>query len=98
LAISNYRMREQKRKRDEEKKAKMDQLNFKFPEGKTSIDNDIINQILNDEDPFAPKEVQQQVEEKAERTELKVSTFVIDMQIPAPVSNEYFYHFDLLFL
>ena len=51
-------MREQKRKRDEEKKAKMDQLNFKFPEGKTSIDNDIINQILNDEDPFAPKEVQ----------------------------------------
>jgi len=77
-------MREQKRKRDEEKKAKMDQLNFKFPEGKTSIDNDIINQILNDEDPFAPKEVQQQLEEKVERTELKVSTFVIDMQIPAP--------------
>lgn len=78
-------MRDAKKKRDEEKKKKMDQLDIKFAEGKTSIDNDIIEKILRDEDPFAPKEAAQEGEAKAEqKEELKLSTFVVDMQIPAP--------------
>lgn len=81
-----YRMRDAKKKRDEEKKRKMDQLDIKFGEGKTSIDNDIIEKILRDEDPFAAKD-QPTLEEKVDqKEELKVSTFVVDLEIPAPVS------------
>ena len=77
-SISN-RMRDAKKKRDEEKKKKIEALDIRIGEGKTSIDNDIIEKILNDEDPFAPKEQPGAVQEKAEQEELKVSTFVVDM-------------------
>ena len=72
-------MRDAKKKRDEEKKKKMDQLDIRIGEGKTSIDNDIIEKILRDEDPFAPKDQPGAVEETDHKEELKVSTFVVDM-------------------
>lgn len=80
-------MRDAKKKRDEEKQKKMAQLDIRIGEGKTSIDNEIIDKILRDEDPFAPKDQPGATEEKVEcKEELKVSTFVVDMQIPVPVS------------
>ena len=48
-------MREQKRKRDEEKKAKMNYLTGGTSGDKSVITNAYLDQILNDEDPFAPK-------------------------------------------
>jgi hypothetical protein len=75
-------MRDAKKKRDDDKRKKMESLDIKIGEGKTSIDNDIIEKILRDEDPFAPKqEAAAEGEAKAEGTkeELKVSTFVVDM-------------------
>ena len=50
-------MREQKRMRDENKKKKMNALtggSSMYADGK-NISNAYIDQILNDEDPFAPK-------------------------------------------
>lgn len=47
------RMREAKRKRDEDKKKKMDQYDIGTMPGKTHIDHEIIDRILRDEDPFA---------------------------------------------
>ena len=49
-------MREAKRKRDEDKKKKMDQLDIGIQPGKTHIDHEIIDRILRDEDPFTPAE------------------------------------------
>lgn len=46
-------MREAKRKRDEDKKKKMDQYDIGTMPGKTHIDHEIIDRILRDEDPFA---------------------------------------------
>ena len=81
-------MREAKRKRDEDKKKKMDQLDIGIQPGKTHIDHEIIDRILRDEDPFTPAEQQKDAAENNEtqKEELKVSTFVVDLQIPAPVS------------
>lgn len=72
-------MRDAKKKRDEEKKKKMDQLDIRIGEGKTSIDNDIIEKILRDEDPFAPKDQPALEEKMDQKEELKVSTFVVDL-------------------
>lgn len=82
-------MREAKRKRDEDKKKKMDQLDIGMAPGKTHIDHEIIERILRDEDPFAPAEQPKDADEgqAAAKEELKVSTFVVDLQIPAPVST-----------
>ena len=58
------KMREQKRKRDAEKKAKQDALTGGMSgsvfgaDGRANISNAFIDQILRDEDPFAPKEEQ----------------------------------------
>jgi hypothetical protein len=41
---------------------------------------------LRDEDPFAIKE-DTQVHSDAKKEELKVSSYVVDLQIPAPVSE-----------
>ena len=73
-------MRDAKKKRDEEKQKKMAQLDIGIREGKTSIDNEIIDKILRDEDPFAAKDQPAAAEEKVDqKEELKVSTFVVDM-------------------
>lgn len=56
------KMREQKRKRDAEKKAKADALmggnsgSMFGNDGKANISNAFIDSILRDEDPFTPKE------------------------------------------
>jgi len=55
-------MREQKRARDAEKKAKQEKLTGGMSssifgsDGKTSISNAFIDQILRDEDPFATED------------------------------------------
>ena len=75
-------MRDAKKKRDEEKKKKMDQLDIKIGDGKTSIDNDIIDKILRDEDPFAPPTTAGAATDallEKPKEELKVSTFVVDL-------------------
>jgi hypothetical protein len=87
------KMREQKRKRDAEKKAKQDALTGGMggsvfgADGRANISNAFIDQILRDEDPFAPKEEQKsmiQDDGKAQLEPLKVSGYVVDMEVPPP--------------
>lgn len=77
-------MREQKRKRDEEKKAKMNYLTGGTNSGdKNVITNAYLDQILNDEDPFAPKVTEASAAAKTrvvgEMEPLLTSTYVIDI-------------------
>ena len=46
----------------------------------------------DDEDPFADEEIKNESIEKHE--DLKESTFVVDMQIPAPVSSLLHFKFE----
>ena len=84
-------MREQKRIRDEAKKAREQKITgggALGADGKASISNAFIDQILRDEDPFAQPDDsanQSQILEKV-KEECKISSYVVDMQIPAPVS------------
>ena len=66
----------------------MDQLDIGIQPGKTHIDHEIIEKILRDEDPFAPADLPKDAEEgkEASKEELKISTYVVDLEIPAPVS------------
>jgi len=87
-------MREQKRKRDEEKKAKMNYLTGGTSGDKSVITNAYLDQILNDEDPFAPKVTEagatsQVTRIVGEKVALATSSYVVDLQIPAPVSIIY---------
>lgn len=54
-------------------------------DGKASISNDFIDKILRDEDPFMKEDEKENASEKP-KEELKRSSYVVDMQIPAPVS------------
>ena len=87
-------MREQKRKRDADKKAKQDALTGGMggsvfgADGRANISNAFIDQILRDEDPFAPKEEQKSFVQddgaKSNLEALKVSGYVVDMEVPPP--------------
>jgi hypothetical protein len=55
-------------------------------EGKTNISNAFIDQILRDEDPFAYLNEEKKDEDKQQKIELKLSSFVVDMEIPSVVS------------
>lgn len=59
-------------------------------DGKTSIRADIIDSILRDEDPFklVQEEAKVQGDPSSSKEELKVSAFVVDIEIQPPVSAE----------
>ena len=93
-------MREQKRIRDEEKKRKHNAItggNSVGTDGRQNISNAFIDQILNDEPlfPQANETTNQSQFIEKPKEELKVSSYVVDLQIPAPVSffSYKFYNF-----
>ena len=84
-------MREEKRLRDQDKKQKLERVTgglagANFGKDGRGIDNNIIDAILRDEDPFAAKEEEVQDTGTATKDELKVSNFVCDFEIQPPVS------------
>ena len=88
-------MREQKRQRDLDRKAKEDKLagasggRLFGDDGRPNIDNAFIERILRDEDPYAaPEKEEGKTEAQGGREELKVSQFVVDLEIHPPVSNK----------
>lgn len=58
-------------------------------EGTSTIRADIIDSILRDEDPFkfTTEEAKKEAEETKGKDELKISAFVVDIEIPRPVSK-----------
>jgi hypothetical protein len=82
-------MREQKRVRDATKKAAQDKITGglvgAMQEGKANISNAFIDQILRDEDPFAYLNEEKKDESSQPKIELKLSCFVVDMEIPSIV-------------
>jgi hypothetical protein len=82
-------MREDKRKRDEDRKVRQQRLtgggaSMFGADGAPQIDNAFIDKILRDEDPYEHKE--EKKEEEKESVKLKTSSYVIDMEIHPPVS------------
>lgn len=82
------KMREDKRLRMAKKKAAEDRITGgNSILNASSISNKFIDDILNDKDPFAA-EVEEEKQEMVARVkleELKSSTYVVDMEIPAPI-------------
>ena len=74
-----------KRKRDDDKKKKMNEFDIKVQE-RGGITSDLISKILNDEDVFATKDDNDTTRDLMGREDLKISSYVVDLQIPAPVS------------
>lgn len=82
-------MREDKRLRDLKKKQQEERItggNQVFGGSAASISNKFIEDILNDKDPFQVETEESKVEVQVKTLEeLKTSTYVVDMEIPAPI-------------
>lgn len=84
-------MREQKRQRDAERKAREQRITGGLggslfgADGRPNIDNAFIDKILNDEDPYSKQE--EEKKEQETRFELKQANFVVDIEVQPPVSD-----------
>jgi hypothetical protein len=86
-------MREQKRLRDAERKAREQRITGGLggslfgTDGRPNIDNAFIDRILNDEDPYSKMDEEEKKEhDTSSKNELKQANFVVDMEVQPPVS------------
>jgi hypothetical protein len=80
-------MREQKRQRDAERKAREQRITGGLggslfnADGRPNIDNAFIDRILNDEDPYSKPAEEEKKEAEGAQAELKQANFVIDIEV-----------------